>query len=383
MLNCDDAVACAISLTRLHTENLASLRSLVQRTLPARSRTNFTRMETSSVVDGLTLEDNRSMPFVPWDFNDERLTPDMRFNEGHVVSIVTYSILMVISSIGNITVLVLLLTRRDSARSRINNMLIHLAIADLLVTFLMMPVEIGWASTVTWRAGDAMCRISSFFRMFGLYLSSFILICISLDRYYAVLRPLQMLDIDRRGKHMLTAAWICSACCSAPQIVVFHLEKHPRITWYEQCVTFNTFPSFTHEVSYSLFGMITMYFLPLSIIIFSYCSIIIEMYKRSRVSANDGLRRSSVGFLGRARTRTLKMTAIIVTAFIICWTPYYIMSIWYWLDKVSAKKVDIRIQKALFLFACTNSCVNPVVYGAFNIRKCNKVTRKWDIHNLK
>lgn len=37
-------------------------------------------------------------------------------------------------------------------------MLTHLAIADLLVTFIMMPLEIGWAFTVSWRAGDFMCR---------------------------------------------------------------------------------------------------------------------------------------------------------------------------------------------------------------------------------
>lgn len=46
-----------------------------------------------------------------------------------------------------------------------------------------MPLEIGWAFTVEWTAGDAMCRIMMFFRTFGLYLSSFILVCISLDRF--------------------------------------------------------------------------------------------------------------------------------------------------------------------------------------------------------
>ena len=62
---------------------------------------------------------------------------DMRFNEGHVVSIITYSCLMVVSAIGNITVLSLLLRRRgNAARTRINTMLIHLAIADLLVSLL-------------------------------------------------------------------------------------------------------------------------------------------------------------------------------------------------------------------------------------------------------
>lgn len=45
----------------------------------------------------------------------------------------------------------------------------------------------------------------------------------------------------------------------------------------------------------------------------------------------------------------------------------------YWIDRNSAYKVDQRIQKGLFLFACTNSCMNPIVYGAFNIRDRNKV----------
>lgn len=59
---------------------------------------------------------------------------DMRFNEGHKVSLVFYSILMVISAVGNISVLAILLKRMKHSRSRINMMLIHLAIADLLVS---------------------------------------------------------------------------------------------------------------------------------------------------------------------------------------------------------------------------------------------------------
>jgi gonadotropin-releasing hormone receptor len=46
----------------------------------------------------------------------------------------------------------------------------------------MMPLEIAWNTTVSWRAGDAVCRIMSFFRTFGLYLSSFVIVSISLDR---------------------------------------------------------------------------------------------------------------------------------------------------------------------------------------------------------
>ncbi|XP_018328749.1 gonadotropin-releasing hormone II receptor [Agrilus planipennis] len=294
---------------------------------------------------------------------------DMRFNDGHRLSIIVYSILMVFSAIGNITVLVLLIRRKRTTPSRINNMLVHLAIADLLVTFLMMPLEIAWAITVSWMAGDAMCRIMAFFRIFGVYLSSFILVCISLDRYYAVLKPLNFSGGDRRGKVMLISAWMGSTICSIPQMLVFHLESHPNVTWYKQCVTYHVFPSDMYELMYNFFGMTTMYTFPLVVIIYCYGSILLEIFRRTRETIGDcRIRRSSLGFLGKAKIRTLKMTIIIVLVFIICWTPYYVMCVWYWSDRESALKVDQRIQKGLFLFACTNSCMNPIVYGAFNIR---------------
>jgi len=66
-------------------------------------------------------------------FDESNLPYEMKFNEGHVVAIVTYSILMVVSAIGNITVLTIILKRRRKAGTRIHAMLMHLAIADLLV----------------------------------------------------------------------------------------------------------------------------------------------------------------------------------------------------------------------------------------------------------
>ncbi|XP_006609474.1 gonadotropin-releasing hormone II receptor [Apis dorsata] len=306
----------------------------------------------------------------------ELLPIDMRFNEGHIISIVFYSVLMIISAIGNTTVLILITCRKRVSKSRIHIMLMHLAIADLLVTFLMMPLEIGWAITVSWKAGDVMCRIMAFFRIFGLYLSSFVLVCISMDRYYAVIKPLQLWDVDKRGKIMLSFAWIGSIVCSLPQTIVFHLETHPNITWYSQCVTFNAFPTYTHEITYSLFGMIMMYWFPLVVIIYTYTSILLEIRRRSKKSEDGKIRRSSIGFLTRAKIRTLKMTVIIIAVFFVCWTPYYVMSLWYWIDRNSAYKIDQRIQKGLFLFACTNSCMNPIVYGAFNIRDRNKTSAR-------
>lgn len=62
------------------------------------------------------------------------LTDDMKFNDGHRMSIFTYSILMAVSAVANVTVLVNILRRRRALRFRNNYMFMHLAIADLLVS---------------------------------------------------------------------------------------------------------------------------------------------------------------------------------------------------------------------------------------------------------
>lgn len=62
------------------------------------------------------------------------LPSDMRFNDGHLVTIVTYSILMIISAAGNISVLIMTIIKKRKSKSRINTLIMHLAIADLLVS---------------------------------------------------------------------------------------------------------------------------------------------------------------------------------------------------------------------------------------------------------
>ena len=84
-------------------------------------------------------------------------------------------------------------------------------------------------------------------------------------------------------------------------------------------------------------------------------------YRRSRVS-QESLRCSNNRVIGKARIKTVKMSVILLVGFILCWTPYYFMSFWWWMDKQAAEQMDFRIQKLLWAFACLNNCLNPLFY---------------------
>lgn len=240
-------------------------------------------------------------------------------------------------------------------------------------------------------------------------------------RYFAVIKPMRLAGVDRRGKVMLCIAWIGSCICSMPQAIIFHVETHPNITHYQQCVTYHFFKNEFQEVLYSVMGMMLMYALPLVIIIYCYASIYIELYKKSKKCVtgerNDGISQSNQicltikPFNFRSfQLQTLKWWCIgsskaknvtyddnncnhicSIMDTVLCYVGLVsrfglTLSIWrftlftvfyhphrYWIDKETAVKVDQRIQKGLFLFACANSCMNPIVYGLFNIpRRSNR-----------
>lgn len=103
-------------------------------------------------MESVIPEDLHEHRLATWNNDDNQsstvLPLEMRFNEGHVLSIAVYSVLLVVSAVGNCTVLTLLL-RRGTPKTRINTMLVHLAVADLLVSYSKICFEVkGFSITL-------------------------------------------------------------------------------------------------------------------------------------------------------------------------------------------------------------------------------------------
>ena len=75
----------------------------------------------------------------------------------------------------------------------INQKIFRFLISDLMVSYVVIPLEIGWTITVQWHAGDVGCKLLMFIRALAYYLSSMLLVCLTLDRFLAIARPLASL----------------------------------------------------------------------------------------------------------------------------------------------------------------------------------------------
>ena len=68
--------------------------------------------------------------------------------------------------------------------------------------------------------------------------------------------------------------------------------------------------------------------LPLVVMLGSYITIIALIYKRSCNSHIYGGTLRTQGVIGKARFQTIKVTGVLVLGFVLCWTPYYGMTLW-------------------------------------------------------
>ncbi|XP_052742322.1 adipokinetic hormone/corazonin-related peptide receptor variant I-like [Bicyclus anynana] len=340
-------------------------------------------MNTTSKMENVSAEiSNFNQNF--WEYSST--DPNLRINDtvsntvpnsdqGFVVAI--YSVLLIVGAVGNVTVFVSLVRSRRR-KSRVNLLMTHLVVADLIVVLIGIPLEIAWRTTNAWLAGNSACKVFLVLRPFGLYLSSNVLVCISLDRFFAVLYPLRLAVARNRSKTMLWFAWFIALLCSLPQSLIFRVKKHPKVPSFEQCVSFEAFANDQHEQAYNVLVLFAMYFFPLIVITVCYACIFWEINTNSKeisekLSVPDvgriQLRRSDQRPLARARRRTLRMTVTIVSVFALCWLPYATMTLWYMFHRQSAVLVSERIQNLFFIMAVSNSCMDPLVYGSYTLNR--------------
>uniref|UniRef100_A0A7I5E6B1 G_PROTEIN_RECEP_F1_2 domain-containing protein n=1 Tax=Haemonchus contortus TaxID=6289 RepID=A0A7I5E6B1_HAECO len=299
--------------------------------------------------------------------------PDLTVTSSIMSIVLCYCVVFIIAFIGNVTMFLILCRNQWIKKRRVHSLLLQMNIAHLMVTLLYMPKEILHNYTIAWHGGDILCRTCKFFDVFGVALSVNILICISLDRFYSIFFPLYAMRARKSVQKMVIVAWVTSFATSAPQFYLFKTATHPCFPSYTQCVSRNL----VNEVStgvvfyFSILNIVQVYFFPLIVTVVCYSLILWKISeesatkkKASEVSSDTLLRRSGLQTLQRARSRTLRMTFVIVLAFICCWTPYAIMMFLHFLTKTDWIPKDVR--KFIYAFAVFNSAISPYLYGYFS-----------------
>ncbi|XP_050317469.1 5-hydroxytryptamine receptor 1 [Bactrocera neohumeralis] len=342
-----------------------------------------------------------------------------------IVSIVL--LLIIIGTvIGNVLVCIAVCMVRKLRRP-CNYLLVSLALSDLCVALLVMPMAMLYEVLDKWNFGPILCDIWVSFDVLCCTASILNLCAISVDRYLAITKPLEY-GVKRTPRRMMACValvWLVAASISLPPLLILgneHVDEHGTPI----CIVCQNF-------AYQIYATLGSFYIPLSVMLFVYYQIfraarrIVLEEKRAQthlqhalngtgsppgntdltvMGSGNGQRHSSYGntsltystcgglsahhtsgsggavsgtsgLLGSPHQKKLRFQlakekkasttlGIIMSAFTICWLPFFILALIRPFVESETVHVPPSLASLFLWLGYANSLLNPIIYATLN-----------------
>ncbi|KAK2091513.1 hypothetical protein P7K49_030797 [Saguinus oedipus] len=277
------------------------------------------------------------------------------------VEVAVLSVILFLALSGNACVLLALRTTRQK-HSRLFFFMKHLSIADLVVAVFQVLPQLLWDITFRFYGPDLLCRLVKYLQVVGMFASTYLLLLMSLDRCLAICQPLRSLR-RRTDRLAVLATWLGCLVASVPQMHIFSLREVADGVFDCWAVFIEPWGS----KAYITWITLAVYIVPVIVLAACYGLISFKIWQNLRLKtaaaaaaeAPEGAvvgaggrialaRVSSVKLISKAKIRTVKMTFIIVLAFIVCWTPFFFVQMWSVWDANAPKEDPTSYGSLLF-----------------------------------
>lgn len=272
---------------------------------------------------------------------------------------------MVVALSGNF-LLIYIIKRRPDTRTLTGFLFVNMAVADLLVTSIVMPVSVAWLySGGKWLPGilgHITCTLVYFSFYVTLAASILSLSLMSVDRYLAVIFPLRRFPRFRRPKVHAVVIWLSSMVFSIPIAAIWRLVEYKPLGIFTCTPQFERLGAFGMK-GYFIYLFLLMYLIPFLMISSLYVVVGRSLWRRNvpgEVSAETERRNKQTKLI------VVRMLAIITAAFALCWLPAQCYHL------ILAFRPDIAAASPPYvMFLCfwsghANSAVNPWLYILLN-----------------
>ncbi|XP_039282781.1 annetocin receptor isoform X1 [Nilaparvata lugens] len=284
------------------------------------------------------------------------------------VEVATLAAILAITLAGNSTVLVALYMRRTwGGRKKLSRMyyfILHLCIADLVTGLLNVFPQLIWDITYRFRGGPLLCKLVKYGQTLGPYLSSYVLMATAMDRYKAICHPLTYCSwTSHHARSMVQCAWATALLFCIPQVTIFSYMEVPGSPGDYDC--WATFPRDWGERAYVTWYSVSVFILPLIVLIYTYWCICRELWRNAGFPVTKA---SPHRLISRAKVNTVKQTVAVIALYVACSSPFIVAQLWAVWDPgaVHSPFFQGATFTILSLLSSLNSCVNPWIYLVSN-----------------
>lgn len=236
-----------------------------------------------------------------------------------------YGIIFILGLLANVYVLFILRWLREAkAMGEIRIYMTNLTVADLLFVC-ALPFWIGYYSRHgDWVYADFMCRLTGSLFFINTYCSILFLGAISLNRYWAVTRPLDAASSDHRLRGIIVSVciWALTFFMSVPYLASpgTNTDENQVIRCFEGYQ--NQTDSQKKTVAATHFAIIGLFFLVFSLVVV--CNLLIARALLSSNARTVPMSKSGKKPRGVKR-RALQMLLAVVGVFVVCFLPHHVL----------------------------------------------------------
>ncbi|XP_036624008.1 neuromedin-U receptor 1 [Trichosurus vulpecula] len=304
----------------------------------------------------------------------------------------TYLLIFAVGATGNaLTCLVIL--RQQAMRTPTNYYLFSLAVSDLLVLLLGMPLELyEMRQNYPFQLGAGGCYFRTLLFETVCLASVLNVTALSVERYVAVVRPLQAKALVTRAhaRRVIGALWAVSVLCSLPNTSLHgiqELEVPGRGVVPNTAICTVVRPRTFYNLVVQ--GTTLLFFgLPMATISTLYVLIGLRLRQERRLwaqrvargSASDSSSlgdklRSCVGIplqpKRHGQMQVTKMLFVLVVVFGVCWAPFHVDRLmWscvsHWTEELLQAFEYVHVISGVFFYL--SSAANPVLYSLLSSR---------------
>jgi neuropeptide Y receptor len=337
----------------------------------AKMTNETTLAENTSVIYDL-LEKSKSVDPELYD----RYIRNRAIDEPACTALITmYSVLTVLGALGNILVIVAVI-RKPAMRTPRNMFILNLAVSDLLLCTVVMPLTLMEIITKYFPLGNNVfiCKIVGPLQATSIFVSTISITAIALDRYQVIVYPTKESLQLFGAVFILLLIWVLALLLATPLFVVKQLRTHSislgkGIDELNFCI--ENWPFDHGRAYYSVFTLIIQYIVPIMIVSAAYLRISYKLRYRFAtgfVSSEESSQKGRRQLRGRRLQRTNILLGSIAIIFCISWLPLNLFN----LIADLSNSQNFSSQPMMICYAVchmmgmSSACSNPVLYGCLN-----------------
>ncbi|KAG6940959.1 5-hydroxytryptamine receptor 1A [Chelydra serpentina] len=270
--------------------------------------------------------------------------------------------LILCALLGNACVIAAIALER-SLQNVANYLIGSLAVTDLMVSVLVLPMAALYQVLNKWTLGQVTCDI--FISLDVLCCTSSILhLCaIALDRYWAITDPIDYVNkrTPRRAAVLISLTWLIGFLISIPPMLGWRTPEDRSDP--DAC-------TISKDHGYTIYSTFGAFYIPLLLMLVLYGRIfkaarfrIRKTVKKAKKNERSTEAKRKMA-LARER-KTVKTLGIIMGTFILCWLPFFIVALVLPFCDSECYMPD-WLGAVINWLGYSNSLLNPVIYAYFN-----------------